>query len=138
LPFGCHLGPLPVFGGARVRGRTVYHSSAIWDHPRYLVGHVLEAELLSIREHLGPPPVFGGVLLPIFLVFCVVLFCVVCVRPVSCVPNVANFSVWSILDLSLRFSLMFIYLSDRFRKPTTIRSNIQEQKKNVQQLCDVR
>ena len=122
-------GTTPVFGGARVRGRTVYHSSAIWDHPRYLVGHVLEAELLSIREHLGPPPVFGGVLLPIFLVFCVMLFWVVCVRPVSCVPNVANFSVWSILDLSLRFSLMFIYLSDMFRKPTTIRSNIQEQNK---------
>ena len=126
------------FGGNRVRGRNCLPFESTWVHSRYLVGHVLEAELLSIREHLGPPPVFGGVLLPIFLVFCVVLFCFVCVRPVSCVPNVANFSVWSILDLSLRFSLMFIYLSDRFRKPTTIRSNIQEQKKNVQQLCDVR
>jgi hypothetical protein len=72
------MGSLPVFGGARVRGRTVCHSSAIWDHlrylvghvltvchssaiwdhSRYLVGHVLGAELFTIRVPSGTTPGF--------------------------------------------------------------------------------
>ena len=57
----------------------------------------------------------------IVLVFCVVVFggiraahrfnflycfCFVCLRPVSCVPNVASFSGLSIRDCPFRFSLM--------------------------------
>ena len=65
-------------------------------------------ELLLFRKNLGSPYVFGGARVLIFLIFCVVL-CFVCLRPVSCVPNVASFSVLSILDCPLRFSLTFIY-----------------------------
>jgi hypothetical protein len=36
------------------------------------------------------------------------VFCFVCLRLVSRVPNVASFFVLSILDLPLRFSLTFI------------------------------
>ena len=53
-------------------------------------------ELHTLRKHMGSPPVFlWGSLLLIFLVFC---FCV-CLRPVSCMPNVVIFSGLSILDV---------------------------------------
>ena len=44
---------------------------------------------------------WGSVLL-LYLVFCVVFYCFVCLRSVSCVPNVVH--TW----LPLRFSLTFI------------------------------
>ena len=52
-----------------------------WVHPRFLVGSVLL----------------------IFLMFCVFLFFFVCIRPLSCVPNVASVSGLSILDSSFGF-----------------------------------
>ena len=39
----------------------------------------------------------------IILVFCVGFFCFVCLRPVSCVPNVASVSGLSILDCPFGF-----------------------------------
>ena len=42
------------------------------------------------------PPVLVRSMLLIILVLCVVLFFFVCLRPVSCVTNVASFSVLSI------------------------------------------
>jgi hypothetical protein len=46
----------------------------------------------------------------IVVVICVVYFCFVCLRSVSCKPNVARFSGLSILWFSLWFSLTFIYI----------------------------
>ena len=37
------------------------------------------------------------------IVLCFILFCFVCLRPVSCVPNVASVSELSILDGLFRF-----------------------------------
>jgi len=37
------------------------------------------------------------------LVYCVMFFCFVCVRPVSCAPNVVSFSRLSCLDWPFRF-----------------------------------
>jgi hypothetical protein len=45
--------------------------------------------LLTLREHLSSPAVFVGSMLLIFLCFSVIL-CFVCLRYVSCVPNVAS------------------------------------------------
>jgi len=39
----------------------------------------------------------------IFLVFCVVFYCFVCIRPVSCVPNAASFFGLFILDCPFGF-----------------------------------
>ena len=75
-------------------------------------------ELFTLREYLGSPPILVGSVLLIFLVFCVVVFggfrvadllsflcCVFVVglRHVSCLPNVASFSVLSILDWPFGF-----------------------------------
>ena len=43
-----------------------------------------------------------------FLVGCVLVFCVVCIRPLSCVPNVASFS--ELLIVVLVFCAMFCVL----------------------------
>jgi hypothetical protein len=53
----------------------------------------------------------GSVLL-IFLVFCVVFYCFVCLRPVSCVHNVASVSGLYILDFSFRLSLTLISMNN--------------------------
>ena len=53
-------------------------------------------ELFTLHEHLGSPPVFGDVL--------VVHLFLLCLHPVSCVPNVPSIS-----ELPLQFSLTFIY-----------------------------
>ena len=76
--------------------------------------------LLTFRENLCSPQVFSGSVLLIFLVFCVVfsvvfvlffVFCFVvcfmffvCLHPVTCVPNVASFSVLSRLDCTFGFT----------------------------------
>ena len=62
-------------------------------------------ELLTLREHLGLPPGFWGVSVVYLFSFLYWCFCFVCLRPVSCVPNVAGVQSW----LSLRFSLTFNY-----------------------------
>lgn len=41
---------------------------------------------------MGSSPVFGGSVLLNVLVFCVVFLCFVCIRHVSCVPNVVCLS----------------------------------------------
>jgi len=55
-------------------------------------------ELLTIREHLSSPLVFGNVrIADLLLVFCAVFVCMfVCLRHVSCVPNVVSVSRLSI------------------------------------------
>ena len=98
-------------------------------------------ELLIIHEYLCSPSVFGGVpvftpcfwwgpcvhplflvgsMLFIFLVFCVVLCCVLFVLTSSCVlcvPNVASFSGLSILDCLFGFLMItFIILWKTFNK----------------------
>ena len=56
----------------------------------------------------GFTPVCGGFMLLILLfAFCVVFFCIVCLRPVSCVPYVACFFGWSILDFSFGFTKVY-------------------------------
>ena len=50
---------------------------------------------------LGSSPIFGGVRVAHFLVFCVV-----CLRPVSCVPNVAICTGLSIIDI-ICFSVFY-------------------------------
>jgi hypothetical protein len=47
------MGSLPVFGGARVRGRNCLPFASTWVHSQYLVGHMLEAELFAIRVLSG-------------------------------------------------------------------------------------
>jgi hypothetical protein len=68
-------------------------------------------ELLTLHEHLGSPLVFGGVCVAHLFSFLYCVFCVVCLPPVFCVPNVAIVS-----GFTLRFSLiMFIgtlYIQD--------------------------
>ena len=49
------------------------------------------------------PQIFVGSVLLLFLVFCVVLLCFVCIRPVSFVPNVASVFWLSILDCPFGF-----------------------------------
>jgi hypothetical protein len=70
--------------------------------------------MLTLCEHLGSSPVVlvMSVLL-ICLVFCVVLcyFVLVCLRPVSCVPDVASASGLSILDRPFCF-LECLFKSD--------------------------
>jgi hypothetical protein len=53
--------------------------------------------------------VFGGVRVAHLFSFLCRVFCFVCLRPVSCVPNVANMSGFSILDCSFGFlSRLFV------------------------------
>jgi hypothetical protein len=65
--------------------------------------HRVTQELLTIREHLGLHPVFGGVVAAHLFSFLCCGFCLVCLRPVSCTPNVASVSGLSILDYSFGF-----------------------------------
>ena len=59
------------------------------------------AGLLTLREHLGSPLVFGGVhVAHIFSFLCCVF---ACLRPVSCVPNIASFSQLFIRDCPFDF-----------------------------------
>jgi len=69
--------------------------------------------LLTYREHLCSPQVFSGSVFLIFPVFCVVfvlfrfVLCFmlfVCLHPVTCVTNVASFSVLSSLDCIFGFT----------------------------------
>jgi hypothetical protein len=60
-------------------------------------------ELLTNCEHLNSPLFLVGFVLLIFLVFCVVFLCFICLRYVSCLPNVASISGLFILDCPFRF-----------------------------------
>ena len=53
--------------------------------------------------HIGSPPFLVGSVFVIFLTFCVMYLCFVCLRPVSCVSNVASGCGLSILDCSFGF-----------------------------------
>ena len=62
------------------------------------------AKMLVLRGSLASAPVVGGVRVANFVSFLYcVSFCLVCLRPVSCVPIVANFSGLSILDCPFGF-----------------------------------
>ena len=51
--------------------------------------HALASDISdTLREHMGSPSVFGGVRVTHLFYFCVAVFSFVCLRPVSCVPNV--------------------------------------------------
>ena len=50
----------------------------------------------------GHPRILSEPVFLIFLVFCVVLY-IVCLRPVSYMPNIVGASGWSILDCSFGF-----------------------------------
>jgi hypothetical protein len=55
-------------------------------------------ELLTLHEYRGEYPVFGGVCVSNLFSFLCCVICFVCLRPVSCVPNVASVSGFCILD----------------------------------------
>jgi hypothetical protein len=73
----------------------------------FIVGGLQEEGTAYTAQVPGFIPVFGGSMLHIFFSFlcCVVLclFCFVCLRPVSCVSNVACFSGLSIPDCHFGF-----------------------------------
>ena len=73
----------------------VQHILTIWE--RWRVSYK-RSELIALREHMGSPLVFGGVRVARCFSFLCYVLCFVCLRPVSCLPNVANFSRLSILD----------------------------------------
>ena len=59
--------------------------------------------------HLGLPPVFGGVRVAhLFSFLCCFIF--VCLRPVSCVPNVASVSGFSFRNCP--FVFFYVYFND--------------------------
>ena len=60
-------------------------------------------ELLIFGGHPGPARILVGSMLFIFVFFCAVSLCLVCLRPVSCVPNVASVSWLIILDYPFGF-----------------------------------
>ena len=62
--------------------------------------------LLTLREHLSSPAVFIRSMLLIVLFFCVILS-FVCLRYVSCVPNVTSVGGLSISDC---ISVFYVYL----------------------------
>jgi hypothetical protein len=62
--------------------------------------------LLTLHVHLDSTPVFGEVRVAHLLSFLCCVFYFVCLRPVSCVPNVARFSGLSILDCSFGLTFM--------------------------------
>ena len=73
-----------------------------WVHPSV-------QEHLSIPQFSGAPeytPVYGGVRVVHLFIFlcCVVFFCFVCLRPVSCVPNVT--SVFGLFILACPFGFL--------------------------------
>jgi hypothetical protein len=65
-------------------------------------------ELLTFREHLGSFPVFGGVRVSHLCGFLCCIFCFVCLRPVSCVTNVASVSGLFIPDCPFSFLLLLV------------------------------
>jgi len=65
-------------------------------------------KLLDIRRCLCLPTDFGGVRVAHLLSFMRCVFCFVCLRLVSCAPNVASFSGLSILDC------LFVFFSNAY------------------------
>ena len=67
-----------------------------------------QQEVLTLCEHMGSPPVFGeGCIAHLFSFLCCVI-CFACLRPVSCVTNVASVSGLSIADFPF-YSLMYMH-----------------------------
>ena len=73
----------------------------------YLLAHIVVSNTSYKRQQLPTlrfastwvhPRILVGSVLLIFLVFCVVFLCFVCLCLVSCMPNVVSFSGVSILD----------------------------------------
>ena len=65
----------------------------------YMSGGIQKRKLITLREYLSLPIV----LVLVFLVFCVSLFILFCLRLVSCLPNVASVSGFSIVDCLIGF-----------------------------------
>jgi len=60
-------------------------------------------KLLVLRGRLGSPSGFGGISVAHLFIFLCCVFCLVCLRPVSCVPTVASFAGFYILDCPFGF-----------------------------------
>jgi hypothetical protein len=60
-------------------------------------------KLLTHREQLDSPQLFGGVSDANFVSFLHCIFCFVCLRRASCVPNVVSVSGLFILDITFSF-----------------------------------
>ena len=56
------------------------------------MGSYNRQELLIFGGHPGSARILVGSMLLIFVFFCAVSLCLVCFRPVSCVPNVVSVS----------------------------------------------
>ena len=101
-----------LFNGWLVRCRNCLPLTSTWVNTRVLVGPVLLTYLVFCGVFLFCLLVFVAIVVVLF-VFVLCLVCPMlplfldCLRPVSCVPNVAIVSRLSILDS--RFSLTFIY-----------------------------
>ena len=70
-------------------------------------------ELITLRENLGSSPVFGGVCIAhlFSLLCCVEFLCIVCLRPVSCVPKFPVSLVCQFLiDTSVRSNVYLQHL----------------------------
>ena len=75
---------------------TYMSHSKLWlqKNSLFIIGiHII---FITLREHLVSPPVFGGIRVARLFSFLCCIFCLVCLRPVTCVPNVASFSGLSI------------------------------------------
>ena len=70
-------------------------------------------DLFLLREQLGLPPVIGGVHIAHLFRFLCCVFGFVCLRSVSCVPDVAGLSGLSILDFLCGFHFSYVYSVDK-------------------------
>ena len=86
------------------------------DVQHVLTIRVILVGVLTLHEHLGSPPVFCGSVLLICFSFLCCVFGFVCLRPVSCVPNVANVSGFPILDGPVPLVFSNFYLLNKFCK----------------------
>jgi hypothetical protein len=85
--YWCHTWLYVYHGGCLVKGRKCVLFASIWVHPRLLMGSMFL----------------------IFLVFCLVHFCIVCLRTVCCVPNGCPFLTAPSGFSNFKQSLVILY-----------------------------
>ena len=86
----------------------IYHTAK----DRKCAVSLVRKELLTLHQHLSSQPVLLGSALLIFLIFCVV-YLIVCLCFVHCLPNVASVAGLSILDYSFAFLFFWFKLVRR-------------------------
>jgi hypothetical protein len=72
--------------------------AVVWVKRQMIISPLKSVSLsVTSNEHLGSPPGFGGVRVAHLSSFLCCVFSFVCLRPVSCVPNVVSLSGLSLL-----------------------------------------